>query len=277
MLLEKGYVVRGASRSFKTETLDLAKKYPNFEIVKTDLTAPEVFKDLLEDVDFIIHLAGLAGEKQCQENPKLAQKINVEMVRQLNSTRQGIPLIFLSSTSVYGTTQRIVCDENTPPAPELAYAKSKHEGEMVLKVSDNIIILRAATFFGYAPAINYKLLVNDFVLQAVKNKKLEIYDDTLNRTFIHVRDLARAIIFITENFATLKNEVYNVGNNELNCTKWELAQTIKTMVDFELIVRQVSGNTDKRDFIVNYNKIERSGYRTQISLVEGIKELIAHI
>lgn len=277
MLLEQGYLVKAAGKSFTAETLALSFRYPSLQIIQADLTEGNILDSLMGDIDGVIHLAGLVGEKQCLENPELAKKINVDLVRQVNVARQNLPLIFLSSTSVYGSRENVICDETTKPTPELAYAKSKYEGEQVLEGANNVIILRAATFFGYAPAINFKVLVNDFVLQAVKNKKLEIYDDTLNRTFVHIADLSRAIIFMLENFSQYKNQIFNVGNNSLNCSKRDLAEIIKSLINFELIVKPALPNTDKRNFVVNYDKIEKAGLRTQISLKEGIKELITKI
>ena len=36
---------------------------------------------------------------------------------------------------------------------------------------------------------------NDFTYQAVKNRNLIVYEGGFKRTFVHVRDMARSIIF----------------------------------------------------------------------------------
>ena len=63
------------------------------------------------------------------------------------------------------------------------------------------------------------LLINDFVYQAIKNKNLTIYEKNFKRTFIHVLDIADNIIFGMEKFTSLKNNVYNIGSNEMNFFK----------------------------------------------------------
>lgn len=277
MLLEKGYFVRAAGYidENKSQFLNLLKT--RLEIIDCDLTNQAILNELMQGVGMVVHLASIVGEKICQKEPQLAKSVNTDLVAQINLARNHLPMIFTSTTSVYGANSANICTEETQPKPELAYAISKYEGEKLAEAFGNCIILRPATIFGFAPAINYTMLVNDFVFQAVKQKKLEVYDDSLNRTFIHVKDLANAVLFFIENYKQFKNQIFNVGSDEMNYSKREIAEIIHSLIDFKLDFVAGGSKTDKRNFIVSYAKIKEAGFNTKISLYDGIKDLIKNL
>ena len=276
LLLKKGYFVK------VVDALILNQKPPaidsnsnNFEFVKGDLRDYKVLKSALKDIDIIVHLAALVGEPACRKNPDLCYEINKDLVEKLNDLRHGIPLIFISTVSVYGETGSKICfEDKTKPKSILDYAKSKYEAEKIIRNKDNYIILRPATAFGLSPRMKLDTLINEFVFKAVKYKYLEVYNPNFARTFIHVRDFARAIIMMIEKFNMFKNQIFNIGNNDMNLTKKEIANLIKSKIDFELKIVSGKIDSDKRNFIVNYDKLEKTGFKTEISLEDGIDEII---
>ncbi|MEK7075442.1 MAG: hypothetical protein AAB948_01410, partial [Patescibacteria group bacterium] len=77
------------------------------------------------------------------------------------------------------------------------------------------------------------------------------------------------------NFEEMKNEPYNVGLSDANLSKMELCQEIKKQVlDFYFVEAKIGEDPDKRNYIVSNEKIEKTGFKTQVSLQEGIAELI---
>jgi len=73
----------------------------------------------------------------------------------------------------------------------------------------------------------------------------------------------------------MKNEPYNVGLSEANLSKLELCQEIKKQVpDFYFVEASIGKDPDQRNYIVNNEKIEKTGFRPDVSLQEGITELI---
>jgi len=95
------------------------------------------------------------------------------------------------------------------------------------------------------------------------------------RNFVHVRDVADAFIHVMNNFEAMKNQPYNVGLSEANLSKWELCEEIKKLVpDFYFIEAEVGEDPDKRDYIVSNEKVEKTGFRANVTLHQGIAELI---
>ena len=73
----------------------------------------------------------------------------------------------------------------------------------------------------------------------------------------------------------MKNEPYNVGLSDANLSKLELCGEIKKQIpDFYFVEATIGEDPDKRDYIVSNVKIEATGYKPQISLQNGIAELI---
>ena len=77
------------------------------------------------------------------------------------------------------------------------------------------------------------------------------------------------------NFDAMKNEAYNVGLSDANLSKLELCEAIKKQVpEFYFIESDIGEDPDKRDYIVSNEKIEKTGFKQQVSLADGIRELI---
>ena len=119
------------------------------------------------------------------------------------------------------------------------------------------------------------LLVNDFTYRAVVDRFIVLFEAHFKRNYIHVRDVARAFLHALDNFDSLKNEPYNVGLSEANLSKMELCVEIKKQVpEFCIMEAAIGKDPDQRDYIVSNDKIEATGFKAEVSLPQGIAELI---
>ena len=139
----------------------------------------------------------------------------------------------------------------------------------------NSISLRLATVFGMSPRMRTDLLVNNFVLKALKDKTLTLFEENFRRNYIHVRDVVNGFVFAIDNFKKMKGEIFNLGLSDANLTKRELAERIKKYVP-ELYIHsaEIGSDSDKRDYFVSNEKIENLGWSPLFSLDDGITELI---
>ena len=108
--------------------------------------------------------------------------------------------------------------------------------------------------------------------KSIVDRSIVIFAGHSKRTFVHIDDVIESYIFVLNNFEKSKNEVYNVGDGELNYSKIDIANTIKKYVDFELIDSTLP-DLDTRDFQVSFNKINKLGFKTNLNLEDGIKDL----
>jgi nucleoside-diphosphate-sugar epimerase len=246
-----------------------------FEFVKATILDERRLRQSLDGVDAIIHLAGIVGYPACQRDPRLAQEVNLDGTRLVDQLRKrDQPIIFASTGSNYGAVVGALCTEDTPLNPLTEYGTTKTAAERHLLEAGNTVCYRFATAFGVSPRMRFDLLVNDFVYQAKVNKDLIIYERGFKRTFIHVRDMARAFAFALDNYPKLRDDVYNVGSEDMNYNKEEVAVLIKKRVDYYLHFAEIGKDEDQRNYEVSYAKIRGKGFTTEIDMETGIEELI---
>lgn len=246
-------------------------------IVRGDTRDKAVMTKLMAKSDAIFPLACLTGAPLCAKDPVGAQTIlldAVNMILQLRSKDQII--IFPTTNSGYGVGEKGKhCTEETVLRPISLYGKLKVDAENAILGSGNSITFRLATAFGVAPRMRLDLLVNDFVYRAVYDRFVVLFEAHFNRNFIHVRDISKAFIHGLNNFDKMKNQPYNVGLSDANITKLQLCQEIKKQVpDFYFVEATIGEDPDKRDYIVSNDKIEKTGFKPDVSLQKGIQELI---
>lgn len=246
-------------------------------IIRGDARDKTLLKKPVSKADVVIPLACLVGAPLCAQRPLEARSVNLEAVKTLAGLTSRQQMILSPTTnSGYGIGQRgIFCTEKTPLRPVSLYGKLKVELEQFLLDSGHAVSLRLATAFGVSPRMRLDLLVNDFTYRAVTDRFVVLFEAHFKRNYIHVRDIARAFIHVMDRFAAVRNEAYNVGLSDANLSKMELCMEIKKQApDFCILESRIGKDPDQRDYIVSNAKIEKTGYRPQVSLRQGIAELI---
>lgn len=249
----------------------------NLTIIRGDTRDNNLIKKLLKNADAIFPLACLTGAPLCARDPVGAESIllgAIATILKLRSKNQMI--IFPTTNSGYGVGQKgKFCTEKTPLKPISLYGQLKVKAEDDILNAGNGISLRLATAFGVSPRMRLDLLVNDFVYRAVYDRFVVLFEAHFKRNFIHVRDVAKAFLHALNHFDRMKNEPYNVGLSDANLSKLELCREIQKQVpEFYFIESKIGKDPDKRDYIVSNEKIEKTGFKPDVSLPLGIKELI---
>ena len=270
-LLEQGYKVTLIDNfMYGYEPVMHLATHENLEIIKHDIRngIPD-----LQKYDVVFHLAGISGFPACASNPHSAQLINVEATRLIvKDMSPGQMIINASTTSLYGKSGK-PCDEDTVVDPVSTYAKTKLAAEEILHEKPNVVSLRFATVFGFSTRMRMDLMINDFVYKAVKEKVIVLFDSFAKRTFIHVEDAADCYIFTMNNFGRMQGGIFNAGGNSLNFSKEEITDKIRQKVEFSVVNSELK-DKDLRHFIVNFDKIEKLGFKPSRSVEEGIDELV---
>jgi len=260
----------------QTSLLDVCY-HPKLTIVRGDTRNKALMTTLMKDSDAIFPLACLTGAPLCAKEPEAATSIlldAVKMILEMRSKNQII--IFPTTNSGYGIGEKgKFCTEETVLRPISLYGRLKVDAENAILDSGNSITFRLATAFGVAPRMRLDLLVNDFVYRAVHDRFVVLFEAHFNRNFIHVRDIAKAFSHGMNNFDKMKNQPYNVGLSDANISKLGLCQEIQKQVkDFYFVESTIGEDPDKRDYIVSNEKIEKTGFKPDVSLTMGITELI---
>lgn len=260
----------------QTSLLDCCA-HERLTLIRGDARDRNLMVEHLKTAEVIFPLACYTGAPLCAKDAVGAETTNlgaVKLILELRSKEQRV--IFPTTNSGYGIGQKgIYCDEKTPLKPISFYGRLKSDAEKAVLDRGNGVTLRLATAFGISPRMRLDLLVNDFVYRALNDGFLVLFQAHFKRNYIHVRDIAKAMIHSLNNFEKMKNEPYNVGLSDCNLSKQELCEEIKKQLPgFYFVEAEVGEDPDQRNYIVSNEKIERTGFKPDFSLQQGIAELI---
>lgn len=181
--------------------------------------------------DYVFHYAAVVGVQRTLENPVMVLEDIDGIKNILNLCKNtGVKRVFYSSSSeVYG--EPVVLPQNeftTPLNSRLPYAVVKNLGEAYCKSYHyeyglDYTIFR---FFNtYGPKQSPDFVMSKFLKAALSNEDITVYGDGMQtRTFCYIDDNIDACLATLYN-DTFKNDVYNIGNDEIITIK-QLAETI---------------------------------------------------
>jgi nucleoside-diphosphate-sugar epimerase len=261
----------------------------NYNFIYGDIIDSKNIKKIINNYDYAIILAGLVGDPVTKKYKNLSKRINYRGIRSLikicsNSNLKKV--IFVSTCSNYGIVpNNIKPNENYKLQPLSLYSKDKVQAEKYIMSLKSLskapfTILRFATAFGVSERMRFDLTVNEFVLEILKKKILNIYDKDTYRPYCHVKDFARAILLVIKTKKIKTNyEIFNVGDNKNNFTKNQIINKILRYLPYNKIkFTTPNPPVDARDYNVDFSKINsKLGFKSKYSLEYGIKELIKYI
>ena len=250
---------------------------PDFDFVQGDVRDESVMRSAVRSADTIVHLAAIVGAPACDRDPLLTTSVNLESVRLLDRLRSPSQLVIYPNTnSGYGATSgKAFCTEDSPLEPISLYGRTKVEAERVLLAGGRTVAFRLATVFGMSPRMRLDLLVNHFVHAAVTDGTLVLFEKEFKRNFVHVRDVADAMLHAMNHADAMSGRVYNLGLDSANLSKEELALTVKKHVPKLYIhFAPIGQDPDKRNYVVSSARLREAGFTAKRSLDDGIRELI---
>lgn len=250
---------------------------PDFDFVFGDARNESLVKSLVKTADVVIPLAAIVGAPCCDLDPLMATSVNLDAIKMINSLRSPSQLLIYPTTnSGYGTkTGDVYCTEETPLEPISLYGRTKSDAEAIVLASDNSITLRLATVFGMSPRMRMDLLVNHFVYAALTDRYIVIFEKDFKRNYVHIRDVADCFIHCIENSSSMIGRPFNVGLDNANLSKEELALTIKAHIpEFFVHFSEIGSDPDKRNYIVSNQRLREAGFEAKHTLDMGIRELI---
>ena len=268
--------------SFGAESLAGLIGGPRFGLTQGDIRDESVVRAAVSGQDAVCLLAAIVGEPACNRDPDEARRINLGGARTLLrlAREAGVGrFVFASTCSNYGVadTSRPV-DENAPLNPISVYSETKVQAEQdILATACDAFcptVLRLSTAFGVSPRMRFDLLVSDFTLAAVRDRKVVIYGEQFWRPFVHVRDIAKGFEAVLHaDPSRVGGEVFNLGGDANNVRKVDLGKAVVRHVD-ETELEFVELNTDPRSYRVDFGKVKATlGFEPDWSIDDGVVEI----
>lgn len=282
-LLKAGCAVRLLDRfAYGEEPIAALRDHPAFEAVQGDVRRLQDHPKLLDGVDAIVHLASLTNDPSCSLDEDMAEDVNVESARELahQALQSGVRRFVLASTcSVYGQGVFELLDEHSSTHPVGPYgATSLRAEEALLSLRNDRfepVVARLGTLFGWSPRMRFDLAVNQMVATALQSGTIHVLGGGNQwRPFLHVDDAAAALrLLLNADGDRVAGEVFNVGDDALNCRIRDLADRVAA--HFSAVEIDVARDDDDlRTFNVQFEKIrDRLGFRATVTIDEGIREV----
>lgn len=235
-----GWDVRGLTRA----ALDL-----------TDLAAVERAWSFHQP-SAVVHCAALSRTKDCEQDPHLARRVNVEATAHLARLCNDIPFVFLSSGEVFDG-RRGWYQEDDRPTPMNVYGKTKVEAEQYVLQNPRHTVVRIVLTAGTSQ-YGDRSFVEDMCRTAQAGKNVTLYADEF-RCPLPAGVIARAVWELVQRDCP---GLYHLGGSE-RLTRWEIGEAVLPWYP-ELKGRLVKGSSrDHRgaprpaDLSLNCEKIRR--------------------
>ena len=258
---------------------DFKNKYYNDKRItfyQKDIRDEKFLDEVIREKDIVVNLAALVGEPLCKLKPEEAVSVNLDAAKKLATLckiKNVEKFIQLSTCSNYGKAIELV-DEESELYPTSLYAETKVELEkFLLKNIPNSIILRCATAYGLSKGrMRFDLLLSEFIKDAWISKEIKVFMPQVHRPLVHISDISEAIKLCTKKLVNMPR-VFNVGSNDQNFTKREIAEKVALHLKVPV---QIVEREDKRDYSVNFDRIKRElGFNTKFNVDFGIKEMVS--
>lgn len=175
------------------------------ELLIGSITDPKSVERALEGVEGVFHLAAIPSVQQSFDRWHAVHQINsggtVQLYEALTKLPKKIPLIYASSSAVYGCSPHTPINEKTPTAPLSPYGIDKLSGEWQAKILWNVFQIPSISFrffnvFGphQDASSPYSGVISNFSKRLAKNLPLIIYGNGEQvRDFIYVEDVVRTL------------------------------------------------------------------------------------
>jgi UDP-glucose 4-epimerase len=289
-LLEQGTSVRVLDNfsTGKRENLEpLIQQFDEnrLEILEGDLRDASHVEEAVRGVEIIFHEAAFVSVPQSMEEPQTCFDVNITGTSRLFDAARAAGVrraVVASSAAVYGDSDALPLVEETPPRPLSPYAVSKRVDEMYAELFTSsfgfeVVALRYFNVYGprQRPDSMYAAAVPIFARRLLDGKPVTVFGDGgQTRDLINVRDVVRANLIASEHPKTA-GKILNI------CTGVETR-----LLDLLDVMYELLPNSPSHEFAApRAGDIYRSvgspqkasqvmGFRAQVSLLDGLKEVI---
>lgn len=246
------------------------------KVIHGDITNYDFIKDIINECDCVIHLAGISQVMTSIKYPGLTFDYNIRGTETIAKAcyENGVKLLFSSSREVYGTQDSLPVKVNAELRPENPYAASKISGEMIIKAYSNTYgleygIFRLSNVYGYGDSGR---VLPIFIDNAIVGKDLQIYGDNKIIDFVHVTDVTRAIskmLKVDENFTL------NIGSG-IGRTLEDIAIIIKEYTGNKVSINKFESRTGEVDkFVADISETTKTiEWIPDVEFEVGVKEMI---
>ena len=234
----------------------------NLNLINGDTRNLSSIYEAIKNHNVVIHLAEMVGDPLCEISPERTYEVNFLASITIANICKNLELdkfIYISSCSVYGSSNKNLLSEKSKLNPLTVYAKLKNICEKAISNNSGSslkpCILRLGTVYGNSLRQRYDLVINLFSALTGNKKKIAINGGNQWRPFIHVDDIGEAIKqIINSPNSKVNGQIFNIVGENLKISQIgnifkKLYPSVKIIISNE--------NRDMRNYRVSSKKAKQ--------------------
>ena len=289
-LLKEGHFVRVLDNFFsgKRENLNFINEFnlsKNFELIEGDIRDKSACEKACAGLDYVLHQAALRSVPKSLKEPESYNDVNINgtlFMLQAASKAKIKRFVFVSSSSVYGDTDKFPEREDAYPLLISPYALSKLTGEYYCRIFSEFfnletVCLRYFNVFGQRQALDdeYAVAIPKFIHCILRDEQPPIFGTgKQSRDFTFIENVVQANI-LAATVPGIKHEVFNVANGKDN-TVLELVDSLNKIIGKNIQPKLLPVRAgDVFRTCADISKIRKKlGYEPAVSFEVGLKKTV---
>ena len=286
-LLKRGYAVRVLDNLSTGKSRNLDGMRGPLDFQRGDLRRDPDVRRAVRGVDYVFHVGANRAVLRSVDDPLETNEVNVTgTLRLLIAARDARVkrLIFSSSSSVYGNTNKFPCVEADKPMPQSPYAASKIMGEYYCKQFTRLygletVSLRYFNVFGprQNPESKYSAVIPIFIECLLKRISPEIHwDGKQSRDFSYVDNVVHGNLLAMKTPGAA-GEVFNIACHE-EFSVLDILEGLRRILKVKSIkpVFKPKRAGDVRRTYADISKAKRLlKFKVQTRFYEGLEKTVA--
>lgn len=266
----------------RARACELEKK--GISVIEGDINDFSFLKSSLEEIEatHFLHLAAQAGVRYSIENPQAYLKTNVEgflNVLELCRQRPTMPLIYASSSSVYGLNQKVPFSiQDSTDHQASFYGVTKKTNELMAQTYHHLYDIKVTGlrfFTVYGPWGRPDMAYYLFTKALLENKPIDVFNyGMMSRDFTYIEDIIQGVGAALDLASPCV--LFNLGHHQP-----EKLSDLISILEEELGVKAIKNfkALQPGDVLSTFAEIEESqkylNFKPTVSLKEGIREFVS--
>jgi dTDP-4-dehydrorhamnose reductase len=209
------------------------------ELDITSLSSCKMYFQNHSNIKKVYFLAAMTDVDECEKNPKLAYKINVQGLRNfLDLISPDMRFIYISTSAVFGgSSQKYNYSEMDNAVALNTYGMSKLMAEKYVKKHlKNFLIIRSSWMIGGGPERDKKFISKILPL-LIKDQNISVVNDKFG-SLTYAKHLAE---FLTSDEIALYSDILHFSSKDY-VSRYEIANYIAELVNSKSQIFGVSSN-----------------------------------
>jgi UDP-glucuronate 4-epimerase len=269
----------------KRRNVTIALSSPDYHLIEGDVRDERAVAAVFDQArpDVVVHLAACAGVRTSVDDPVryvLTNELGGLHVLEACRHRGGIPLVFASTSSVYGKSAPVPFRETDAATMPLSpYAASKRAAELMVYAYHHLHRLPVAVlrfFTVYGPRGRPDMAPWLFTQALLEDRPIRLHGEDTRRDFTYVDDIVSGVMGAMDWVRRERSlGTFNLGRSEPVVVR----QLIELLArELEREPKIVLGQLGAAECLVTAADVSEArkalGYEPQVSLDEGVRRWV---